>query len=125
MSSKEIKGRLGEDIYSLLNNPGNVKNIAREADSIYYRCVHDLKVLGLNIEPSNKEELGFRGASTLSSKVQSNNSKRERIIIRIIIYRVWTDSDITIAYKAKTVKCTQDCHHQIASQVHLVLVADQ
>jgi hypothetical protein len=38
MSSKEIKGRLGEDIYSLLNNPGNVKNLAREADSIYYRC---------------------------------------------------------------------------------------
>ena len=106
MSSKEIKGRLGEDIYSLLNNPGNVKNLAREADSIYYRCVHDLKVLGLNIEPSNKEELGFRGASTLSSKVQSNNSKRERIIID----RVWTDSNITI----KLIKLRQQSVHRIA-----------
>lgn len=61
MSSREIKGRLGEDIYSLLNNPRNVKNLAREADSIYYRCVHDLKVLGLSTKPSNNEELGFRG----------------------------------------------------------------
>ena len=81
LGSTLIKSQLGEEIFDLLSDISSVDDPETASDLAYFRCVHNLSMLGLNIEPSknhlnkNGIELGFKGrrALTIKQKFLSKN----------------------------------------------------
>ena len=81
LGSTLIKSQLGEEIFDLLSDISSVDDPETASDLAYFRCVHNLSMLGLNIEPSKNHlnkygiELGFKGrrALTIKRKFLSKN----------------------------------------------------
>lgn len=68
--SRELKTRLGEDMYDLLTDIANVDNIQKKADFAYFNCVRDMKALGIdNLAPEEEQEEEARGFKDFTKKI--------------------------------------------------------